>query len=317
MEGLHRWLYSPLELPGLPAAPPMEGGVWQLHVVHRAGSLEQAAGAMRRSNLLLGFSMLALVAASLATLMFLARRAHRLGEARLQFAAGVSHELRTPLAAICSAADNLAAGVAYEPARVRQYGLAILDQGRQLTEMVEHILAFTGGQLARHKYQAEELDVGHLVRQAIDVVAPSARDAGIVIQKQIAEDLAAVLGDSQTLSQALVNLLNNAICYGGSGGWIGVSAQQTSVDELEIRVADKGPGIPACELKRIFEPFYRGANPAHPQRRGSGLGLTIVEQTVRAHGGHVSVESEPRHGTCFTLHLPAYIYASTNSHSGR
>src|SRR5262249_1068886 len=144
-------------------------------------------------------------------------------------------------------------------ARVRQYGLAILDQGRQLTEMVEHILAFTGGQLARHKYQAEELDVGQLVRQAIDGVAPSAPDPNIVIQKQISEDLTAVLDDSQTLSQALVNLLNNAIRYGGSGGWIGMSTQQTSTDELEIRVADQGPGIPACELKRIFEPFYRGA----------------------------------------------------------
>jgi signal transduction histidine kinase len=317
IDRLHRWHYVRVNLPGVPPALPSEAGVWQLQVRHRAGSLEAAAAKMRRGNLLLGFAMLALVAASLAILGLSARRAHRLAEARLQFAAGVSHELRTPLAAICSAADNLAAGVACEPGKVRQYGAAILDQGRQLTDMVEQILAFTGGQIGKKYYEVEALSPADVVRQAISTVASAARQAGVTIEERIPEDLPSVLGDSQALRQALVNLLNNAIRYAAGGGWIGVSIRKENADELEVRVADKGAGISARELKRIFEPFYRGTTSANPQRRGSGLGLTIVEQTARAHGGRVSVESEPGHGSCFILHLPAYSYAATSSHSRR
>src|SRR5439155_13479387 len=128
-------------------APPNEGGVWEIRVRHRAGSLEAAVGGMRRGNLLLGFALMALIAADIAVLAFSARRAHKLGQARLQFAAAVSHELRTPLAAICSAADNLAGGIVHETSKVRQYGEAILKQGKDFADMVEQILAFTGNQL--------------------------------------------------------------------------------------------------------------------------------------------------------------------------
>jgi signal transduction histidine kinase len=130
---------------------------------HRSGSLEAAVTKLRRGNLLLSFAMMALVAGDLGVLALLARRAHRLGEAKLEFAAAVSHELRTPLAAICSTADNLAAGVAHEPLRVQQYGAAILNQGKQLGEMVEQILAFAGGQYGNRHYEMEILELGAVV----------------------------------------------------------------------------------------------------------------------------------------------------------
>jgi signal transduction histidine kinase len=317
MARLHRFHYARVDLPGAPPAPANEGGVWRLEVRHRAGSLEAAAARVRRSNLILAFAMIALAAANLSILGLAARRAHRLAEARLQFAAGVSHELRTPLAAICAAADNLAAGVAHEPSKVRQYGAAILNQGRQLTSMVEQILGFTGGQLGKKRYESEALDLTDIVRRSVAAVDPAAREAGIAIDVETQQELPPVLGDAEALQQALVNLINNAIRYGADGGWIGVSAREGDAGRLEVRVCDRGAGIPARELRRIFEPFYRGANSRGPERRGSGLGLTIVEQIARAHGGRVSVESEPGCGSCFTLHLPALVYAATNSHSGR
>ena len=284
-------------------SPTGEGGVWRLQVSHHSGSLAAAATSLRRSNLLLSFAMLALIAADLAILGLLARRAHRLGEARLEFAAAVSHELRTPVAAICSAADNLAAGVAHEPSKVQQYGAAILDQGKQLAGLVEQILAFASGQSVRKQYELEALELGHVVSQSIAAVAPAARSAGVEIEQHIPVDLPQVLGDSGAIQQALVNLLTNAAKYGGGGRWIGVSVHNGKAEGVEISVEDKGPGIPAGELKRIFEPFYRGS--ANPQSHGAGLGLTIVEQIARAHGGRVSVVSTPGRGSCFTLHLPA------------
>jgi signal transduction histidine kinase len=300
-----RWFGSSVRLQGLPPAPPNEGGVWQLQVQHRAGSLEAAATKLRRSNLFLSLGMMALVAGDLALLALLARRAHRLGEAKMEFAAAVSHELRTPVAAICSTADNLAVGVALEPSRVQQYGVAILRQARQLSDLVEQILAFASGQFGKQHYEFEMLEPGSLVQQAIAATAPASREAGFEIEEHIASELPQVMGDSAALQQAVINLLTNAIKYGVNGRWIGVSVGCPKAGEIQIRVEDQGPGIPAAEVRRIFEPFYRGSSAAIRGTRGTGLGLTIVEQIARAHGGKVTVASRPGGGSCFALHLPS------------
>ena len=298
-----RWHSVRVQLPGVPPAALNEGGVWQLQIRHRAGSLQAAAARLRRGNLLLSFAVLAVAAGNLAVLALVARRAHRLAEAKLEFAAAVSHELRTPLAAICSAADNLAAGVATEPLRAQQYGEAILSKGRQLTQMVEQILTFAGGHFGKRVYDLEVMAPAAAVTQAIAAVAPAARAAGVEIDERIPVDLPPVLGDAAAIQQALVNLLTNASKYAAAGRWIGVSVWNGS-GVLEISVEDKGPGIPPRELSRIFEPFYRGSTSTASRTHGAGLGLTIVEQIAEAHSGRVTVVSAPGKGSCFTLHLP-------------
>jgi two-component system phosphate regulon sensor histidine kinase PhoR len=306
-EGSHDgqgWISSMVNLPGQPAPLPGDAGVWQLQVRHRSGSLEAAASGLRRSDLLLGLAMMVLVTADLAILALLARRAYRLGQAKLQFAAAVSHELRTPLAAICSAADNLAAGVSHEPMRVQQYGAAILQQGKQLTDLVEQILSFATGQEGRQHYELEMMELGPVVLRATAVVGPAVRDSGMEIEVHVPAKLPPILGDATAIHQALINLLTNANKYGAAGGWIGVSVCDANVGELQVNVEDKGPGIPAREIKHIFEPFRRGSAAANPNVRGAGLGLTIVDQIARAHGGRVTVVSTPGHGSRFTLHLP-------------
>jgi signal transduction histidine kinase len=281
-----------------------EGGVWRLQVRHRLGSLAAAATRMRRGNVALSFTMIALVILDLVVLALLVRRMHRVAESKAEFAAAVSHELRTPVAAICSAADNLAAGVAIEPLRVQQYGAAILDHGKQLAGMVEQILSFASGEAARRQTESEPLDAAEVIKQSIGAVSPAARAAGIEIEPQIAGDLPDILGDSAAIQQALINLLTNAIKYAKAGGWVRVSASKNESGDLEITVADRGPGIPPSELKHIFEPFYRGFTASTLQVHGTGLGLTIVERTARAHGGRVTVDSTPGRGSKFTIHLP-------------
>jgi signal transduction histidine kinase len=167
--------------------------------------------------------------------------------------------------------------------------------------MVEQILSYTGAQLGKKQYELEVLDAAEVVRQAVAAVATAAQAAGVTIEEQIPPDLPQFPGDSQAIQQAVVNLLANAIKYAAAGQWIGVSVRRAG-DELEISVADRGPGIPAAEMKRIFEPFYRAAS-ADPAVRGSGLGLTIVDQIARAHGGKATVASTSGRGSCFTLHL--------------
>jgi signal transduction histidine kinase len=138
----------------------------------------------------------------------------------------------------------------------------------------------------------------------VAAVAAATRAAHVEIEEHIPADLPQALGDAAAIQQAVVNLLTNANKYAASGRWIGVSVGNGKAGELEVRVEDRGPGIPAGELKRIFEPFCRGSAAANRSSRGAGLGLTIAQQIARAHGGRVTVVSAPGRGSCFTLHLP-------------
>jgi signal transduction histidine kinase len=100
------------------------------------------------------------------------------------------------------------------------------------------------------------------------------------------------------------NLIGNAIKYGESGGWIGIRARQTGRD-VQVTIADRGRGIAAAEQSRIFEPFYRTPDVIAARIHGAGLGLSLVRRIVQAHGGRITVSSEPAKGSEFTVSLPA------------
>ena len=298
------WLRARVAMPGQPDAPPDEGGVWQLQLRHRAGSLEAAASGLYRSNVLLSAAMMALVAGDLAILALLMYRARRLGEMKTEFAAGVSHDLRTPLAAISCAADNLSAGIAQDPSRVRQYGTQIFHEAQRLSNLVEQILTFTSGRLEKGVSKLGVVDAGQVIRESVALAAPEAAVAGVRIEQNPPPALPAVLGDSEAIQRALVNLIHNAIQHSAAGGSVRVSARSGRRGSLEISVEDDGAGISAQELSRIFEPFYRGSGPRNGQFPGTGMGLAIADRIARAHRGRVTAVSAPGHGSSFTLHLP-------------
>jgi signal transduction histidine kinase len=107
------------------------------------------------------------------------------------------------------------------------------------------------------------------------------------------------------------NLIVNAVKYGGPDGWVGIRAERGEGRRREVRIVveDHGPGIPGDELPHIFDPFYRGADAVSRQVHGNGLGLALVQQIVVAHGGQVSVSSQPGAGSTFTIILPADVGA--------
>jgi two-component system sensor histidine kinase SenX3 len=116
-----------------------------------------------------------------------------------------------------------------------------------------------------------------------------------------------IKADAVALSRAIQNLLSNAMKYGGDSRWIGLSAEPvktSAVEEIQVRVSDRGLGITPSEQERVFEPFYRGKEAQAAQIRGNGLGLSLVKHIVAAHGGRVSVESKVGQGSTFILHLP-------------
>ena len=276
---------------------------WKLIVTHPSGSLETAVSSQRRRNLAISSSVLGLLGASMGLLVLATRRAQRLAKQQMEFVAAVSHELRTPLAVIRSAADNLADGVVHDEARIRRYGELMRTEGRRLTDMVEQILEFAGIQSGQRGFALRPVRLGPVLHDIVSASSELIQGAGLVVEFDIPADLPPVLGEEPALRRVFQNLIDNAIKYGAAGGSIGVSARRSG-SEVNVTVADHGIGIGAADQARIFEPFYRAADVVAAQMQGAGLGLSLVQRIVLAHGGRVTVKSAPREGSAFTVHLP-------------
>ena len=276
---------------------------WKLMVRHRAGSLEAAVGRVRQRNLIISSSIIGVLAVSMGLLVISTRRAQRLARQQMEFVAAVSHELRTPLAVLRSAAENLADGVVQGEDEVKKYGDLMRAQGRRLTEMVEQILELSGIHSGQRGFALRAVSIQLLLNDILSSSASLVQRAGVQVDVAIPADLPSALGDEAALRRVFQNLIDNAVKYGAFGGWIGVSAQKNG-SEVRITVADRGMGIPAAEQNRIFEPFYRAADAVAAQIHGAGLGLSLVQRIVEAHGGRVSVKSTPGSGSEFTVHLP-------------
>jgi signal transduction histidine kinase len=284
---------------------PLRGeGPWKVFVRHRQGSLDAAVERARLWNLTLGSGVLCLLGASIVLLMVSARRATELGERKMEFVASVSHELRTPLAVIRSAAQNLADGSVASGPQVRRYGGLIETEGRRLEALVEKVLELAGVESrAGREAPRERVGAASIVRSALADTAAEARDRGIEVETALPDRDLFVMGDADALRRGVANLVENAIKHGEDGNSVTVSVEERG-GEVAISITDRGPGIPSSELPRLFEAFYRGQRAREHQIRGSGLGLSVVQQIAREHGGRVEVDSSPGRGSRFSIVLP-------------
>jgi signal transduction histidine kinase len=238
-----------------------------------------------------------------------ARRAQELARQQMEFVAAVSHELRTPVSVIGAAAGNLADGVVGDPQRVRKYGETIQNEARRLGETVERVLQLAGIAAGSAAAAKTPISPAELVHESIKACRTEIDAAGFNVEDAVAEELPTVVGDLTALRSALQNLISNAVKYGGNARWVRVAARREpgvgSREQVIFTVEDRGMGIDADDRKHIFEPFYRGRDAVSQQIQGSGLGLNLVMRIVEAHGGKVSVTSEPGKGSTFTLAIPA------------
>jgi len=281
---------------------------WQLEVRPHAGALEAIVAASRRRNLTVAILLNLMILAAGLALAQHTRRSRQLAAAQMDFVAGVSHELRTPLTVIRGAGHNLLRGVAHEPAQIEQYSRMIIQHAEQLTDMVEQILGLAGIKKNSTAAAFTAVGIAETVREAVAATAPDVKSAQCELHVDLPPDLPMVKGDGAALRRAFQNLVTNAAKHGGTGGWIGITATRVATGNspvVEIKVADRGPGIPKAELSEIFKPFFRGANAKARQIRGSGLGLSLVREIIEAHGGTISVTSQEGNGAVFSVRLPA------------
>ena len=291
-----------------PRSPDPPPGAWQLRITHRRGSLEAATGAARRRNLYISSGALPLIAIGFGLTLLAARRAQTLAAQQVDFVAGVSHELNTPLQAIRSAGENLRAGVIREPADIRGYGELIEREGRRLMRLIEQVLHYAGISRGSARAPAAQVDLGELLRTVENESSWFLEEHRVELELSGLDDLPAIQGDGAALNLAFANLLHNAAKYGADdSGTVRVRVEagfDADRQRVTVAITDRGPGIPADDQRRIFEPFVRGKRAAEGTVPGSGLGLSLARQTIEAHSGSITVDSEPGR-TTFRVSLPA------------
>ena len=224
-------------------------------------------------------------------------RLERSFEAEKQFTNDASHELRTPVSVILSACEY-AEKYDETPEERRETLETIHRQGKKMAELISQLLQMTRMDQGTEQVRLEPTDLTELVRTLCDEQGER--------RKQLIQDLqehVTARADGTLLTRLVQNLLDNAWKYGKPGGnvWVTLRAQ---AGEIRLTVRDEGPGIPKEQQDRIWQRFYQ-VDPARGRDRGAGLGLSIVRQIARLHGGTVTLESAPGAGSAFTLHLPA------------
>ena len=291
--------------------PPDQHGLWLLRVNHEAGSLEAIVAQARRRNLLLSAGLLFLILATVYALFRFSRTTQQAAEMQINFVAGVSHELRTPLTVINTAAYNLRGNVANEPHRVAKYAVLIQEESRKLSALVEQVLRYGNARAGRVVQAREPVAVAGLIERsfaAAQIVQPV---HDLQLEKHIEPNMPDILVDKESMQHALQNLFENALKYGLSEDrWIGVSAATLSngnAPSIQIRISDRGKGIPDSELENIFDPFFRGEQAVQEQIHGTGLGLNLVKKIIEAHGGKVAAHNREGRGAEFVVTVPGFI----------
>jgi signal transduction histidine kinase len=219
------------------------------------------------------------------------------------FAAMVSHQLKSPAATVRECLDSaLVAFGDKVPEGCRDLMERAARKASLLLDLMDDWLTLARVESGGLRPQAERMDLRDVLRQAIQAARSDPEANHLTVSLEAPDDPVPSRGDPEALRELFVNLVTNALRYTPDGGRVAVRLERQGPAVL-VSVADTGPGIPQSEQPLIFEPFFRGEQAR--KRHGTGLGLAIAKQIAEAHGGHISVESEPGRGATFRVHLPA------------
>lgn len=280
---------SAVTLPGLPA--------YRLGADH--GDVFHQKDNRTRFTALITALLFSLFLVGAAALMLYTRREARDAERKITFVTQVSHELRTPLTSIRMFADMLAEPEVPDAKRVKFAGTISTESGR-LGALIERLLAFNALEKNGKKITCLPLDVAALVHETVAEMNATLLQASLRAETDLPSQPVIASGDHSTLKQALLNLIDNAIKYGGGTLRITLTTTPTAV---LLRVADDGPGIPHAIRDRVFEPFVQGGQTLTNKAPGVGLGLSIARGTLRQAGADL-VLLDTASGTTFEIRLP-------------
>ncbi|MEO6987301.1 MAG: ATP-binding protein [Aquihabitans sp.] len=233
----------------------------------------------------------------------------RLDTVRRDFVANISHELKTPVGALGVLAETLAGET--DPVVVERLATRLQDEAFRVAHTIDDLLQLSQIEVSG-VLEPEEVLVSTVVGDAVDRIRPAADERRVQIRTEFGDRDLKVVGDRRQLVSAVANLCDNAVKYSEVGGDVVVSVA-TDSEWVDIAVADNGIGIPARDVERIFERFYRVDRARSRHTGGTGLGLAIVRHVVNNHEGKIEVVSWEGEGSTFTLRLPAPAPIATSS----
>lgn len=230
-------------------------------------------------------------------------RIRQLEIVRRDFVSNVSHELRTPLASLKLIAETLQEGALNDPPAAKKFLERMEGEIDNLTQLVGELLELSRIESGKVPLDKQWISPDELVRSAEERMLLQAGRAGIGLTINLENELPNIYIDPPRLGQVLVNLLHNAIKFTNPGGKIEIRVEKRN-DEVVFHISDTGVGIPAKDLERIFERFYK--TDQSRTERGTGLGLSISRHLVEAHQGEIWAESTPGEGSTFSFSIPIH-----------
>ncbi len=285
-------------------APLLRAGALTVRATIRPHAVELLAlGAVPQSHVPLLVGLLTLTAAMIVVTVLQLRRDQELSRLRADFISSVSHELRTPLSQILLFAETLNLGRVRTDEERSTATNVIVQEGRRLMHLVDNILHFSRAERHMTRLGPEPLDLNEAVRAIVDDWTPLAGAPDVRIETAFGATVHAV-ADRGALRQIVINLLDNAVKYGPVGQTVTVGTSNGD-HRARLWVDDQGDGIPPRERERVWTPFYRLDRHANSSVAGSGIGLYVVRELARLHGGDARVEDAPRRGARIVVELPA------------
>ncbi len=249
-------------------------------------------------------------------------RLKELDRLKSNFLATVSHELRTPLTSIIGYSEMLAEGIAGDMTdEQRDFVQTIRDKGEQLLQLIKGLLDLSKLESGTMSMRKQAVRVPPLLDDVIQTMTPSAKKKGITLALEVDRGMSELHGDVERLRQVLLNLVENAIKFTPSGGWVALRGYMTTMESktgadaglvllgarrpaVELSVADSGIGIPDAERERVFDAFYQVDSSSTREQGGTGLGLSIVKRLIDSHDGTIRIEDNVPRGTVFVITIP-------------
>lgn len=249
-------------------------------------------------------AVLLLVVIFFAYAIWIILRQKRLSEIKNDFINNMTHELKTPISTISLSANILLnPEIVKDPERLKTYAGIIRDENTRLQNQVERVLQMATLNSERLKLKFKPVDLHQIVHHAVSSLEVNLKSKNGFVKLSLAATHCQLEADEVHLSNIVNNLLDNAEKYSNEGATIEISTENKANDIL-LKVKDNGIGIARENLKHIFDKFYRVPTGNIHNVKGFGLGLYYVQTMIQAHQGSISVESEPGHGSIFTLRIP-------------
>lgn len=247
--------------------------------------------------------LLAAILAGGSLLVRQARRSEQEAAQKTSFVANVSHEFKTPLTTIRLYAELLEQGRVRDAGQSGEYLRTIGRETQRLARLVNNVLDFSRLEQGRKKFAREPVDLTAELARLLETQALRLAEAGLRLERRLPEATVVVEADRDAIEQIVLNLIDNTAKYAADGGEVTVTLEAREPGGAEVRVGDRGPGVPAAHRERIFEKFHRVDETLTAEKQGAGLGLSIARQLARGMGGELRCVERAGGGAEFILEL--------------